>query len=168
MLKNLIIAVTFLLMSTFASAQMSKFQALFIFQFAKNTGWAQDGSAHNFVITVIGDKSVAQDLRQIVNNKAIGDRPIVVEEAVSVSGLPKSDIIFLGESKAAHVKSLVSNQDNLNVLLISGTPGHCSNGMGISFVNEGGKLKYQYSEANIKKHGLAVSSKLTALGSPVF
>lgn len=167
-MRKLILLVFAMAVCTFASAQMSKFQALYLFQFAKNTSWPQEDAGKPFVIAVIGDNALASELRTVVNNKKVGDRPVKVVESATASGLAKSDIIYLGESKASQITSLVSAQANNKVLIVSGTKGQCAQGAGIAFVPDGGKLQFEIHEGNIAKNGLKVAPKLVTLGRQVF
>ena len=41
-----------------SSAQMAKFQALYLLQFAKNTSWPQEDNGKPFVITVVSDNDL--------------------------------------------------------------------------------------------------------------
>ncbi len=167
-MRKLILLVFAMAVCSFASAQMSKFQALYLFQFAKNTSWPQEDAGKPFVIAVIGDNALASELRTVVNNKKVGDRPVKVVESATASGLAKSDIIYLGESKASQITSLVSAQANNKVLIVSGTKGQCAQGAGIAFVPDGGKLQFEIHEGNIAKNGLKVAPKLVTLGRQVF
>ena len=151
-----------------ANAQMAKFQAMYLINFAKNTSWPAEDAAKPFVITVVGDNSVATELKTIYNNKTIGSRKINVNESATASGLPKSDIIYLGEAKSNQIGSLVSAQAGNKVLIVSGTKGQCAQGAGIAFVPEGGKINFEISEGNIGKNGLKVSPKLVQLGKAVY
>ena len=65
------------------------------------------------------------------------------------------------------IDNLVSSQSNNKVLIVSGTEGHCSNGAGIAFVAEEGKINFEISESNIAKNGLKVTPKLVARGKQV-
>ena len=162
------IAALLLCQAVSAYGQMSKFQALYLFQFAKNTNWPVEDDSKPFSITVVGDNSVASELKAVVGNKTIGSRKISVSSSATATGLPKSDIIYLGESKSAAISQLVSAQAGNKVLIVSGTSGHCSQGAGISFVANGGKLNFEIHEGNIAKHGLKVTPKLVSLGTAVF
>lgn len=167
-MKRLLFVFVALFSCALASAQMAKFQALYIFQFAKNTSWPQEDAGKTLTITVIGDNALSSELKTIVNNKKVGDRPIKVQESATAAGLPKSDIIYLGESKASSIGSLVAAQASNKVLIVSGTKGHCAQGAGISFVADGGKLQFEIHEGNIAKNGLKVTPKLVTLGKQVF
>ncbi len=151
-----------------SQAQMAKFQALYLLQFAKNTSWPQEDNGKPFVITVVGDNALASELKAIAATKSVGNRQISIAEAATASGLSKSDIIFLGESKSSQMSSLVSAQSGNKVLIVSGSKGMCSQGAGISFVPEGGKLNFEIHEGNIAKNGLKVTPKIVSLGKQVF
>lgn len=167
-MRKLILMVFALMLCATAPAQMAKFQALYLFQFAKNTSWPQEDAGKPFVITVIGDNALTSELRTVVSNKKVGDRPVKVVESATASGLQKSDIIYLGESKSSQISSLIAAQANNKVLIVSGTKGQCAQGAGISFVPDGGKLQFEIHEGNIAKNGLKVAPKLVTLGRQVF
>lgn len=150
-----------------AEAQMAQFQALYIYNFAKNIGWPADDANKEFVITVIGDNDLSAELNKLAATKTIGSRKVVVKESASTSGLQKSDIIVLGEAKSGQIGNLVTAQSGNRNLIVSGKKGQCGNGAGISFLSEGGKLKFEISNRNISKRGLQVSQKLLSLGTEV-
>lgn len=168
LIKHMLLLVAFLTTTTFADAQLAKFKALYIYNFAKNVGWTDlDNQKGEFVITVVGDNEIASELEQIANSKMIGTRPVVIKKAATASGLPKSQIIYLGESKAGQMAQLVSSQVGNRVLLIAGKNGQCAQGAGISFVSKAGKLNYEISNRNIKKNDLVIAQKIIQLGIEV-
>lgn len=166
--KHMLIIVAFLSMATIAEGQLAKFKALYIYNFAKNIGWTDlDSQKGEFVITVVGDNEIASELEQIASSKKIGSRPVVIKKAATAAGLPKSQIIYLGESKSGQISQLVSSQSGNRVLLIAGKNGQCSQGAGISFVSKAGKLNYEISNRNIKKNDLVIAQKIIQLGIEV-
>ena len=167
-MKKLLLSIVLAMFCSLAGAQMAKFQALYLFNFAKNTSWPTEDAGKPFVITVIGDNAVSSELKGIVSNKQVGDRKIQVVEAATASGIAKSDIIYLGESKSGQISSLVQAQAGNKCLIVSGTKGQCSQGAGIAFVPEGGKLNFEIHEGNIQKSGLKVTPKLVQLGKAVY
>lgn len=151
-----------------AGAQMAKFQALYLYNFAKNTSWPLEDKGKILTITVIGDNALSTELKSIVKNKKIGDRSISVLDAATASGLSKSDIIYLGESKSSQIGQLVAAQASNRVLIVSGTKGQCAQGACISFLPGAGTLNFEIHEGNIASHGLKVAPKLVSLGKQVF
>lgn len=144
---------------------MAQFQALYIYNFAKNIGWPE--ASGELVITVIGDNDLVSELSRLATSKNVGSRKVVVKESATTNGIPKSDIIYLGESKAGQIGTLLANQEGNRNLIVCGKKGQCANGAGISFLNEGGKLQFEISNKNISKRGLQVSQKLLSLGTAV-
>lgn len=147
---------------------MAKFQALFMLNFAKNTSWPAEDNGKTFTIAVVGDNALAGELKTFAKKQKIGNRSIEVVESANVGGIPKADIIYLGESKRSLIGSLVSSQSGNKVLIVSGTSGHCASGAGIAFLPKDGNLKYEIHEGNINKRGLKVTPKLISLGVQVF
>ncbi len=160
----LLVVLTAMTCATACAQQMSRLQALYIFNFAKNTSWVVADAGTPLVITVVGDKAVARDMRTIAGSKRIGDRPIVISESATAQGISDADVIFLGEAKAAQIETLVSEQEGGHVLIVSATEGHCARGAGIAFELVGGKFSYAISKANIEAHGLSVNKTLLING----
>lgn len=148
--------------ATCHAQQTSRLQALYLYNFAKNTSWATTDKP--LTITVVADKAVAKDLKTITANKQVGGRRVVIAESASAQGITDADIVFLGEAKSAQIETLVSEQAANKVLIVSGTKGHCSKGAHIAFELANGKFTYSISEANIERHGLTVSRTLITSG----
>lgn len=164
-MKKFITTILLVTVCTVGFSQMAQFQALYIYNFAKNISWPKEDANKNFVITVIGDNDLTIELNKLAKTKGIGSRKVIVNQVATSVDLPKSDIIFLGESKSGQINVLIKSQQNSKTLIVSGKKGQCTNGAGISFVSEGGKLNFEISSNNINNHGLLVSQKLISLGT---
>ena len=140
--------------------QVSRFQALYIFNFAKNTEWPTEDNGKHLVITVVGDKAVAKDLRTIAQNKMVGSRSVVINEAASAQGISEADMVFLGEAKDNQIETLVSEQAKNKTMIISATEGHCDRGACIAFEVVKGKFSYAIHTSAIASHGLTVTKIL--------
>ncbi len=167
-MKRLLLLLLTMTLAQVCGAQMAKFQALYILNFARNTSWPQEDNGKPFIITVIGDNALTSEMRTVVSNKKVGDRNIQVSESATATGIPKSDIIYLGEAKSAQIGQLVSAQAGNKVLIVSGTKGQCAQGASIAFAPDKGKLNYEIHEGNISRQGLKVTPKLYQLGTQVY
>ncbi|MDO4462194.1 MAG: YfiR family protein [Bacteroidia bacterium] len=167
LVKGILMLGLIVAMTSAAKAQMAQFQALYIYNFAKNIGWPAEDSQKDLVVTVIGDNDLVSELNKLAQTKKIGSRKVVVKDAATATGIQKSDIIFLGESKSSQIATLVANQKGNKTLIVSGKKGHCASGAGVSFVMNGAKLGFEISNNNITAGGLQVSQKLLTLGTEV-
>lgn len=150
-----------------AEAQLAQFQALYIYNFAKNIGWPPEDASKELTITVIADNDLVTELTKLAKTKQVGARKVVVKESSSANGIQKSDIIFLGEARSNQISNLITSQADNKNLIVSAKRGLCAQGAGISFMTDGGKLKFEISNKNIAKKGLAVSQKMLQLGTAV-
>ncbi|MCQ2374571.1 MAG: YfiR family protein [Salinivirgaceae bacterium] len=153
--------------STVYAQGLTQFQALYIYNFAKNIGWPEIDNSKDLVVTIISNTALSGELKKLSQTRKIGNRTVIVKDAATLADVAKSDIIYLDASKAGQIGQLVNSQKGNRVLIVSDKGGHCANGAGISFVTEGEKLKYEISKANIEKCGLDVSSQLLQLGKSV-
>lgn len=165
--KRVLLLSAIVMLAAGAEAQMARFQALFLYQFAKNTSWPQSDDGRTFVFAVVSDPGVATELRQYVGTRTVAGRRIEVQEATNTSDLGAADIIYLGKSKNHLVSTVVKENGDRKVLIVSGSGGMCQSGAAISFVGEGGKLNYEICEHNIARNGLRVTPKLLSLGKKV-
>ena len=53
------------LICSMAGAQMAQFQALYIYNFAKNISWPAEDASKDLVITVIGDNELGSELTKL-------------------------------------------------------------------------------------------------------
>jgi len=166
-MKKFLIVAMMIATCGLCKAQMAQFQALYLYNFAKNIGWPTEDGSKDLVITVIGDNDLAAELNKLAATKSIGSRKVVVKESATTSGIQKSDIVYLGEAKSGQIGSLISTQEGNKNLIVSGKKGQCGQGAGISFLSESGKLKFEISNKNISRRGLQVSQKLLQLGTEV-
>ncbi len=167
MRKLLLTCLFAVLVSLTAKAQMTQFKALYIYNFAKNVGWPEDDSGNEFVITVIGDNDLAEELQKLAATRKVGIRTVVVKQAATAASAQHSQIFYLAETKSRQISTLVSSSSKSQSLIISGKQGQCSLGAGISFISSAGKLSYEISNNNIKKGGITIATKITQLGVDV-
>lgn len=150
-----------------ANAQMAKFHALYLFNFAKNIGWPPEDANNNIVISVLGDNDVATELSTLAKTKKVGSRMVSVNSCANASEVGECDIVFVSETKSGQIGAVLNAVSKYNTLVVSGKKGQCAVGAGIAFISDGGKLNFQISKVNINKAGLNVSNQLLGLGTVV-
>ena len=164
-IKRLFIAVLLTIAATPAFSQVEKFKALYVFNFAKNIGWSGSDVNKDFVISVMGDEQLADELIKHSRTRTVGGRRVVVKIVNNVADATGSEMIYVSEKKTAAVASMVGS--NSRSVIICGRRGQCSSGAHISFYLDEGRLCYEISEQNIHKAGYNCSKKMLELGRQV-
>lgn len=167
MKRILLLLLALTTLSASAENQAAKVHALFVFQFAKYTGWPKEDAGKPFVISVVGDNEVAEELRKATEGKSIGGRSVDVVSIKTINDMPTSDIIYLGESVSNMVNRVARSQADRHVLIIGGTQGLCTYGASVAFVWGDNKVTFEICERNMARHGLHVSPKLASMGRQV-
>jgi hypothetical protein len=148
-----------LLASISSNAQESKFKALFIYKFAEYIEWP-DGSK-DVTIGVAGKSDVYDELATFAASKA----NVTVIKINSPSEVSKCKILFLPDSQNAAAGGYKSAVGSKSILIVSDEKSLVGPGSDIGFFTEGGKLRFQLSESNIKQKKMVPSSKLLALAN---
>ena len=167
-MKKLLLAIfAFVLLALPSVAQTAKVQALFLYQFAKYTGWPKEDAGKPFVISVVGDRDMAEELRKATEGKSVGGRSIDIILAPTALKLPTSDIIYLGQGMNGWLAKVLSDQAGRSVMVVCANQGQCQQGACVSFVSGGNKVTFEVCERNLAKHGLHMAPKLVAMGRQI-
>ena len=140
-----------------ATAQVEKFEALFMYNFAQNTSWENVGD-EELIITVVSNQDIASILKTMAKSKTVGARKVVIKEVENINEVTPSQIIYIGDSKVKEISSLYAYVKKDDALVISGKAGQCKVGADISFKMESGKLRYEINTKTIDAKKLKITS----------
>jgi hypothetical protein len=164
MVKSLLVSFFFLL--TFAAkglAQEENFIAISIYNFTRYIDWPQEDAASDFVIDVIGHKSVYDKLKDLTADRKIGNRRIVVRYLATVNDITKSEILFVGFWQSKEMPKVLAKIGSAHTLITSEKDGLIDAGSGINFVIRNNVIKFEIKRSNIQKYGLKVGEALASL-----
>ncbi|MBN2167346.1 MAG: YfiR family protein [Marinilabiliaceae bacterium] len=164
MKKKIIVVLIVLFSIPIVNAQQVLFKALFIYNFTKNIEWPTDYKSGNFIISVVGQDEITNELKKLSETKRVGSQTIEVKLLSNISDVPKSHIVYVSNSKSSSLASVIDYYKKSPTLIISDQGGGCRTGSGINFVIVDGKMKFEIAPQNITSRGLHLSPKLTGLG----
>jgi hypothetical protein len=147
-------------------AQDVKFTALLIVNFAKYVGWPVDSQKGDFVITVLGDDPVVEELQAAGQNTAIGDQKIVVKKALSLDRVERCNILYISPDKSNSLTSALGKFP-ASTLVVTNKDGLAKEGSGINIVMIDGKMRFEINVESLKKSGLTAKPVLFKLGKSV-
>lgn len=145
------------------SAQIAKYQSMFIYNFAQNIEWPKAYQAGDFKIGVLGNSVVLPELENIAKTYKVGNQSIKVIKYKTADQIANCHILFVPKQKSAEIGKVLSKISKYNTLLITEKEGFANAGSAINFVIKSGQLKFELNNNNASKKGLSVSAYLKKL-----
>jgi hypothetical protein len=139
-----LVAVCFLAGNIFSNDAF-RVQAMYIYNFTRYVNWPAEYEATSFVIGILGECEVVEELRAFTRGKKVGNKPITVVCFNNVSDITQCHILYVPHHKSEDICE---------------TPGSINAGAAISFIYTENKLKFELNSENANKYGLTVSSTL--------
>lgn len=138
-----------------------------IYHFTKYINWPPYKNTGDFVIGVVGETPLTDELKKVVTGKKAAGQNIVVKKIASSSSTFNCHILFISDAASASLKKIVSATINDPVLLVSEDKGFASKGSCINFIIVNDKLKLEFNKTSIQQRGLEIASDLLQLGTQV-
>jgi hypothetical protein len=144
-------------------------KAAFLYNFVKFVGWPDRRFATQespIVIGVLGDNPFGTELQDLVKNRKIGARPIVVRHFLTAESANLSHLMFVSSGE---VKRYVSIKHLLDpaVLAVGESEAFARHGGGITFNLHEDKLRFSINMAAAERGDLKVSAQLQKLASSI-
>jgi hypothetical protein len=154
----------------FSNAQQASdytVHANIIYHFTKYIDWPQARKSGDFVIGVIGDSPLYDELQKSMANKSVGSQKISIKKVASVEAAENCHILFVSEEMSSSMKKIVAQTSSKSVLLVSEKEGLAKKGGCINFVIVSDRLKLEINKTNIEQRNLSIASELLKLGKVV-
>lgn len=154
--------VAFLIISSsvFCQSGSTKYQALFMYNFTRYIEWPASYSSGDFIIGVLGQGSITNDLNELTSGKFVGTQKITVKQLSDINDASKCHLLYVSRSFINQFGDIVTKLQGKSTLLITDKPGMSEKGAGINFVIDDGKQKFEVNRNTIEKSGLKINSKL--------
>jgi len=165
-----LVAILVLLFISSAKAQPGISYALhanIIYRFTKYIEWPYDNKKGDFIIGVVGDTELYDELEHFVENKTAGGKKIVIRKMSSSADSYYCQILFISEDKSRYLKKIAEITKGTPTLIVSESDGLASKGSCINFVIVNERLKLEINKNNILQHNLNIANELLSLGSIV-
>jgi hypothetical protein len=142
-------------------------QANIIYHFTKYVDWPQDRKSGDFVIGIVGDSPLFDQLKKMVEIKTAGSQKLVVKKVSASQSSYDCHILFIAEEESNSLKKIAAKTANSPVLLVCEEEGSASRGACINFAISADRLKLEINKHNIEGRRLSIASELLRLGKLV-
>jgi len=138
-----------------------------IYRVTKYVNWPVHKKSGDFIIGIVGDSPLYDELKTFTANKTVGNQKIVIKEFSSSAGNYDCQILFISEEKSRSLKRIAALTERFPVLLMSESGGLAQKGSCINFIIADERLKLEINKKNIQQRNLDVASELLSLGKIV-
>ena len=149
-----------------AQAQRNPYaiHANIVYHFTKYINWPEDKKTGDFVIGIVGDSPLYDELKSFVANKTAGSQKIVIKKFPANASAYPCNILFISEEESKSLKKIAAIINDASVLLVTESEGLAKKGACINFTIVDDRLKLEINKANIEHHNLNIASELLSLG----
>ncbi len=169
LLSTILLLAPFILVleNEFAVAQTIDYSvhANIIYHIAKYIDWPADKKSGDFVIGVIGETPLFEELRNATLNKKTGNQNIIIKNFSCTQSAYNCQILFIDDDESGCLKRIVLMTTATPVLIITERPGLALKGSCINFIIVNDKLKLEINKSNIESRKLKIANELLGLGT---
>jgi len=142
-------------------------QANIIYHFTKYINWPDDRKSGDFIIGIVGDTPMYDELKSFMASKTAGGRKIVVKKFPASSASFNCHILFISEDGSSSLKKIAAGTTGEAMLLVTEDEGLARKGSCINFILVDEHLKLEINKNNIEHRNMGIASELLQLGIPV-
>lgn len=139
-------------------------QANIIYRITKYIDWPANKRAGDFVIGIVGDSPLYDELKSLSANKTVGAQKISVVKISPQAGSYNCHILFIGEEESGSLKRIAPLTAGAPILIITESNGLARKGSCINFIMVDDRLKLEINKNNIEQRSLGIASELLELG----
>ena len=135
-MRKLFLVLIFLIptLSSFSQTDISRAEALFIYNFSRLIEWPSNYKTGPFVIGVLGTSPILGQLKTFTTGKQVGSQPISVKGFNTVNEISTCHILFVPFSETKDMPNILPHTSGKSTLIICEKNGAIEEGAGINFV----------------------------------
>jgi hypothetical protein len=133
-----------------------------VYRFTKYINWPENKKNGDFIIGVIGDSPIFNELQYFLPNKKVGSQKIVVKRFSSTQSSFNCHILFISDEKSNSIKKIVACTKGT-----SESDGLADRGSCINFIVIEDHIKLEINKTNILERDLNIANELLSLAIQV-
>lgn len=142
-------------------------KAAFLYNLLKFVNWPDEiQCGSHLVIGIFGDDPFGASM-EVLKDKMIGRRLIVIRKGRSLQALKRCDVLFVSRSESDRVERVVRSALPMHTLVVGDSAGFAERGVMINFFLHERKLRFEINVDAVRRAGLTVSSQVLRLGRVV-
>jgi hypothetical protein len=144
-----------------------KVHANIIYRFTKYIEWPENKQAGDFVIGIVGDSPLYEELKVLTLNKSVGNQTIIIKKFNNNAAFYNCSMLFISVDESRSLKRIALLTSEMPILLITEDAGLAKKGACINFIIVDDRLKLEINKNNILARNLNIASELLKLATIV-
>jgi hypothetical protein len=141
-----------------------KIQANIIYRFTKYVDWPVNRKNGDFIIGIVGESPLYDDLKTLCANKTVGNQKIVIMKMSPSANSYNCHMLFISEEESGSLKKIDKLTAGAPILIVSESEGLARKGSCINFITVDERLKLEINKSNVEQRNLHIASQLLELG----
>lgn len=146
-------------------------KAAYVYKFLAYVDWPAVAFARPdapFVIGVLGADGIAEELRQVVAGRTVGERAVQVKRLREGESASDLHVLFVGRGETGRLAALAKSVQGQPTLVVSESAGALGAGSMINLVvASDGRVRFEVALDAAERSGLRLSSRMLALAQNV-
>ncbi len=152
-----------MLISSVLYGQIDKVKSAFIYQFTKYINWCPENQTGDFVIGVLGNSPIIDELNNLGSQKKVANHDVLVKKFIDVDDVTQCNILFVSEDKNSLFGSVNSMLSSVCTVIICEKKGMAKKGAAINLIQNNGKILFELNEQAFSSRSLTIDHKLLKL-----
>lgn len=136
--------------------------SLYVYNIAKYVDWQPSSEEQKFVIGIVGNDEIFEEMREQFEGKKIADKPVLVRKMNNLKELSSANLYFVSTSRLNLLSEIYKKMKKNHALVVSDIQNN-TDGVHINFFADGDTLRFEMNDDQIKKSKLTLSSSLKHL-----
>lgn len=137
-------------------------KAALLLNFAKFVDWPPPSTPY-FIVGVLGGDPFNFSLDQVMREKAVNGRPIMIRRVTQTEDATFCDLLFVSASERKRVAQVLAAVAHRPVLTVSDLSGFTAGGGIIQFYEEDGRIRFEVNLEAAQHAGLRIHAQLLRL-----
>lgn len=156
--------------SDLSASREYQLKAAFVYNFTKFIEWPPQsfpGASDSIVVGVLGDSPFGAQLAQVVKDRRVNGRGIVVKRVDTAAEARSVHLLFVGAMQDGHFDEIEPGLAGSAVVTIGESSSFAGRGRTINFVLEDDKLRFEINMDSAEHAGLRISAQLQKLAKAI-
>ena len=142
-------------------------KARYLYNFAKYVDWPADKKQGNFVIGVMGESSLYDEMAKLYANKKVGSQTLVIKKLASVEEASGCNILFVPTKQQSKVGTIAQKSRSNSILIVTEKSGSLNQGAVINFFVQNSRIAFELSKRNAEKYKLTLGQDIVKFAAKV-